>query len=102
MGYLNINRSVVIVIHNIHFCKKVKPFIKVNKFIKDELEAKKDQTEFGKMSRDATIVRGGQEFSDQFYSQHMRFYKGVNKTCYSYINSELTPLSLGRICNRFN
>lgn len=48
----------------------------VNKFIKDELEAKKDQTEFGKMSRDATIVRGGQEFSDQFYSQHMRFYKG--------------------------
>jgi len=48
----------------------------VNKFIRDEMEAKKDGTEFGQMSREATVVRGGQEFTDQFFSQHMRFYKG--------------------------
>lgn len=48
----------------------------VNKFIRDELDAANDSTEFGKLSRDATVVRGGQEFTDQFYSQHMRFYKG--------------------------
>lgn len=51
---------------------------KVNKFIKDEQDAKKDSSEYGQMTRDATIVRGGQEFTDQFHSQHMRFYKGVS------------------------
>jgi len=48
----------------------------VNKFIKDEQDAQNDSSEIGQMSREATIVRGGQEFTDQFYSQHMRFYKG--------------------------
>ena len=38
----------------------------------------KDKTEQGKLARELTMVRGGQEFSDQFYSQHMRFYKGVS------------------------
>jgi len=59
----------------------------VNKFIRDELDAAKDGTEFGKLSREATVVRGGQEFTDQFYSQHMRFYKGVRqKFCPFFVN----------------
>jgi len=49
----------------------------VDKFIRDEKEAMKDKSEQGKLARELTMVRGGQEFSDQFYSQHMRFYKGA-------------------------
>ena len=56
---------------------------KVDKFIRDEKEAMKDKSEQGKLARELTMVRGGQEFSDQFYSQHMRFYKGVSVYSFS-------------------
>lgn len=50
--------------------------IMVDKFIKDELKNANDHTEKNAMANDKKIVRGGQEFTDQFYSQHMRFWKG--------------------------
>ena len=52
---------------------------KVDKFIKDEMKFQSDKSEKSTMANDKKIVRGGQEFTDQFYSQHMRFWKGVCK-----------------------
>ncbi|CBY22942.1 unnamed protein product [Oikopleura dioica] len=48
----------------------------VDKFIKDEKEASSDKSHERSYAREAAVNRGGNEFTDQFYSQHMRFYKG--------------------------
>ena len=66
----------------------------MNKFIRDELDAANDSSEFGKLARDATVVRGGQEFSDQFYSQHMRFYKGVCKKLFQQFYSNFCKFAM--------
>ena len=52
-------------------------FTSVDKFIKDEKEASSDKSHERSYAREAAVNRGGNEFTDQFYSQHMRFYKGV-------------------------
>lgn len=48
----------------------------VDKFIKDEKEAASDPSTERTYARESAVNRGGNEFTDQFYSQHMRFYKG--------------------------
>ena len=50
----------------------------MNKFIKDEKEMADKNSEADVMMKEKKIVRGGQVFTDQFYTQHMRFYKGVS------------------------
>jgi len=48
----------------------------VNNFIQKDKEERADNTERRRLVTDASVFRGGQEFTDQFYSQHQRFYKG--------------------------
>lgn len=50
--------------------------VMVDKFITEELKNANDTTEKNAMLTDQKVVRGGQVFTDQFYSQHMRFHKG--------------------------
>lgn len=62
----------------------------VDKFIKDEKEASSDKSHERSYAREAAVNRGGNEFTDQFYSQHMRFYKGVCHNFFSrFKNSRL-------------
>lgn len=49
--------------------------IMVDKFIKKEIENANDHTEQNALKTEQSVVRGGQLFTDQFYSQHMRFHK---------------------------
>jgi len=49
--------------------------IMVDKFIKKEIESANDTTEKKTLETEQSVVRGGQVFTDQFYSQHMRFHK---------------------------
>lgn len=49
--------------------------IMVDKFIKKEIENANDTTEKKALETEQSVVRGGQLFTDQFYSQHMRFHK---------------------------
>ena len=51
---------------------------KVDKFIKKEIESANDTTEKNALETEQSVVRGGQLFTDQFYSQHMRFHKDVS------------------------
>ena len=50
----------------------------VDKFIKKEIESANDTTEKKTLETEQSVVRGGQVFTDQFYSQHMRFHKDVS------------------------
>jgi len=52
--------------------------IMVDKFIKKEIESANDTTEKNALETEQSVVRGGQLFTDQFYSQHMRFHKDVS------------------------
>ena len=51
---------------------------KVDKFIKKEIESANDTSEKKTLETEQSVVRGGQVFTDQFYSQHMRFHKDVS------------------------
>ena len=44
----------------------------VNNFIQKDKEERADNTERRRLVTDASVFRGGQEFTDQFYSQHQR------------------------------
>jgi len=48
----------------------------VNNFIQKDKEERADPSEKRKLETAGKVFRGGQEFTDQFYSQHQRFYKG--------------------------
>jgi len=75
------------------------PFIehsKVDKFIKKEIESANDTTEKNALETEQSVVRGGQLFTDQFYSQHMRFHKDV-----SFILTMGPVNSSKHICNVF-
>ena len=47
--------------------------ILVNNFIQKDKEERADNTEKRRLETDAKVFRGGQEFTDQFYSQHQRY-----------------------------